>query len=107
MNATETWTALQNPEDIASNYWRIRFVNAPKGSLHGFCGERRARLAAAAPELLEALKDMIGLLNDAGREDEDQWQPGQSWIFTEDKIAAKNRIKAARAVIAKAEGGAE
>jgi hypothetical protein len=53
-------------------------------------------------DLLEALEDALSLLNDAGREDGDTWQPGQSWIFAEDKIEAKNKIECIRAAIAKA-----
>jgi hypothetical protein len=53
-------------------------------------------------ELREALEDALSLLNDAGREDGDTWQPGQSWIFAEDKIEAKNKIECIRAAIAKA-----
>lgn len=58
-HATETWTAFQNPEDEDSNYWRIRMQDGLKDSLHGYCGEKRARLAAAAPDLLAALKVML------------------------------------------------
>ena len=65
-----------------------------------------ARLIAAAPDLLAALNDMLSILDDAGTEDEETWQPGQRWIFTEDKISAKNRITSARAAVAKAEGKA-
>ena len=53
-------------------------------------------------ELLEALEESLSLLNDAGREHDDTWQPGQSWISVEDKIEAKNKIERIRAVIAKA-----
>ena len=65
-----------------------------------------ADLLCAAPDLLAALNDMLSILDDAGAEDEETWQPGQRWIFTEDKISAKNRITSARAAIAKAEGKA-
>ena len=56
---TEEWQAFQRPEDEGSNYWRIRMRDGLKDSLHGYCGEKRARLAAAAPDLLEALKVML------------------------------------------------
>lgn len=50
-----------------------------------------ARLIAAAPELLAALKDVVG------------WVPGSSAFFTDGSSAAVER---ARAAIAKAEGRA-
>ena len=53
-------------------------------------------------ELLDALEESLSLLNDAGREHDDTWQPGQSWIFAEDKIEAKNKIERIREAIAKA-----
>lgn len=105
-HTAENWTAFQNPEDEGSNYWRIRMQDGLKDSLHGYCGKERACLIAAAPDLLEALNDMLSILDDAGTEDEETWQPGQRWIFTEDKISAKNRITSARAARAKAEGKA-
>ena len=53
--------------------------------------EANARLIAAAPELLAALKDVVG------------WVPGSSAFFTDGSSAAVER---ARAAIAKAEGRA-
>ncbi len=55
-HTTETWTAYQNPEDIRTNLWHIRVAEGLGGSMRGYCGEKRARLIAAAPDLLEALK---------------------------------------------------
>lgn len=51
--------------------------------------ESDARLISAAPELLAALKDVVG------------WVPGSSAFFTDGSSAAVER---ARAAIAKAEG---
>ena len=64
-HATETWTAYQNPEDIRSNLWHIRVAEGLGGSMRGYCGERRARLVAAAPDLLEALKELRDWYKDA------------------------------------------
>jgi hypothetical protein len=58
-HTTETWTAYQNPEDIRSNLWHIRVSEGLEDSLLGYCGECRARLISAAPELLEALKAIV------------------------------------------------
>lgn len=54
--------------------------------------------------LLEALKDAEDLLNFAGDESETTWQPGQYWIFADDKRDAKRRLERIRGAIAKAEG---
>ena len=58
-HTTETWTAYQNPEDIGSNFWHIRVAEGLGGSMRGYCGEKRARLIAAAPDLLAALKGFV------------------------------------------------
>lgn len=107
MNPTETWTAYQNPEDIGSNYWRIRVADGLKDSLHGYCGERRARLIAAAPDLLEALKaltsnphvDLGGLVYKVRDSEGEGWDGPQVKHWSD-------AVQAARAAIAKAEGKA-
>lgn len=55
-HTAETWTAFQESEDIGTNYWRIRFNSPHGGVIHGYCNKRRARLIAAAPDLLHTLK---------------------------------------------------
>ena len=59
-HTTETWTAYQNPEDIGSNFWHVRVAEGLGGSMRGYCGEKRAHLIAAAPDLLAALKAIEG-----------------------------------------------
>lgn len=62
---------------------------------HTFCyqnAEANARLIAAAPELLEALKDLIG------------WVPGGVHFHTD---APQKAVERASAAIAKATGGAQ
>lgn len=54
---SETWEAFQFDHERGTNYWRIRMKpDALDSFLIGYCGERRARIAAAAPELLRALE---------------------------------------------------
>ena len=57
-------------------------------------------------ELARELRDMLQLASDliesAGREDGNTWEPGQSWIFWEDKCAAKNDVEAIRQMLTKA-----
>ena len=50
------WRFSSHPYD--GNYMRIHCSSDPSGgdSLRGYCGEANARLIAAAPDLLEALK---------------------------------------------------
>lgn len=61
-------------------------------------------MAERETKLLESLKDAVALLDYAGQEDEETWQPGQPWIFREDKLSAKKRLESLREAIAKAEG---
>ena len=61
------------------------------------CPEANARLIAAAPELLEALRDALNLIDDL--------MPGVRHIPLQDYAALNNTPIKARAVIAKATGG--
>ena len=97
-HTTETWTAFQNPEDIGSNYWRIRVAGGLKDSLHGYCGERRARLAAAAPELLAALKKCARIIGSPADSPEALWR-------TDAEV--NDAYNSAHDAIAKAKGGAQ
>ena len=60
-HATGPWMAFQAQSDIGSNYWRIIGGTVPYRSfeMHGYCGAANARLLAAAPELLLALRQMV------------------------------------------------
>ena len=56
-------------------------------------------LIAANLRMGEALEAANDLLNRAGREDGTTWEPGQNWIFWEDKTAAKNTMQSIRAAL--------
>ena len=69
--------------------------------------EANARLISAAPDLLEALNNLMWIVERAGVESTSTWEPFQSWTFRDDKVSAKEKIDFARAAIAKAEGRGE
>jgi hypothetical protein len=96
-HTTETWTAYQNPEDIRTNLWHIRVAEGLGGSMRGYCGEKRARLIAAAPDLLEALKDILSGWRYIRQDAAHQSIYGVGWDRAQ---------QAAEAAIAKAEGKA-
>ena len=76
------------PHSVDSNYMLIYCSNTPGegDNVRGYCGAANARLIAAAPDLLEALRQMC-----------DRWEP--------DCDGADRRMwKAAHAAIAKATG---
>jgi hypothetical protein len=70
------------------------------------CVKRLAQERDEARELARELRDKLqlasGLLERAGRENATTWEPGQSWIFWEDKCAAKNDVEAIRQMLTKA-----
>ena len=96
--AQKRWRAFQRPEEKGSNYWRIQMEQGLLDSLHGYCGEERARLAAAAPDLLEALKDILSGWRYIRQDPAHLSIYGVGWDRAQE---------AAEAAIAKAEGGAE
>lgn len=79
------------PHSVDSNYMLIFCSNDPHegDNLRGYCGEDNARLIAAAPDLLDALKLMV-----------EQFTKGSGHSTLKDSEA---RIKA-HAAIAKATG---
>ena len=70
------------------------------------CADYVLRKLNEERELARELRDMLQLASDllesAGREDGTTWEPGQSWIFWEDKCAAKNDVEAIRQMLTKA-----
>lgn len=58
---TERWEAKQDPDDPVDGAWEVGFTN-PRG-LHVLLGygltEKAARLIAAAPTMLDALRQML------------------------------------------------
>jgi hypothetical protein len=63
---SEKWTAFQREREVGTNYWRILFHDHPEkqdiygqDGLAGYCGQDRAHIAAAGPELLEALETIL------------------------------------------------
>lgn len=83
-HAPGPWKAWQRDADKGSNYWLIRTANEKTGlddTIRGYCGESNARLIAAAPELLEALKNILSLYeSDDGCRDLPEYKSGQSAI---------------------------
>ena len=59
--APEQWMAFQEPNDVGSEFWIIRCFREPEHTfvVYGYCGAANARLLAAAPELLSALRQMV------------------------------------------------
>ena len=58
------WAAFQSKPDVGTNYWRIRTASPESGLLDtigGYCGEANARLIEAAPDLLEALRNIVSV----------------------------------------------
>ena len=55
-----------------------------------------------ARELRDALQRASDLLERAGIEQGTTWEPGQSWIFREDKCRAKNDVEQIRGTLTKA-----
>ena len=92
------WVAVKNScfwdINIAGSWLTVADACASKHLPDGDNGEANARLIAAAPELLEALKEMLVDYDDASGE----------WSGSDVIAKAYRIIDKARAAIAKAEG---
>ena len=64
--------------------------------------QQRDEARELARELRDALQRASDLLERAGIEQGTTWEPGQSWIFREDKCRAKNDVQQIRGTLTKA-----
>ena len=69
-------------------------------NLRGYCGEANARLIVAAPELLEALQNLLAIVDDAPKGVASYYANGEDAPWSD----FDREINAARAAIAKALG---